>query len=501
MSNIPRIAIIEDDKELARDISLKLQAQGYKTLIANSFQEGLEILKNNTGVAIINIKLPDGNGIDLAYHIKLNYPDVHIIITGVELKLKQTQQLLEIGIKKLLIKPYDTLTFLEVIKTSFQDYMTKQTKRQGELQLEKSRIEYRKLQELIKYNAYHDRLTGLYNRTYFEEELKRINTKRNYPISIISIDVNHLKIINDTWGHSAGDEILRYFGDSIKNCVRQDDVVARIGGDEFVILLKQTNQIRTEEIIKKLKIECKKCKDYSLDRSEKININYAIGSVTITEFDKESLNKYISRADEEMYRDKMDKEGTAQKEFINSLIEVMKQKDIGTQIHHDRLVRLGAKFAKRLHLSLREVRDLHYTIKFHDIGKIGVPDRILHKKEPLTKKEWEKLKTHPILGYNILKGVRQFSHIADYILRHHEKWDGTGYPDGLEGENIPSLSRITAILDSYDTMTHKRLHDGDPKTKEQAMEELEKERGKQFDPELVDVFLQILREKGTKKEK
>jgi len=494
MNNIPKIAIIEDDKELAKAISINLQAQGYKTLIANSFQEGLKIFKeNNIGVVIIDIELPDGNGVDLAYYIKLNYPDTCIIvITGLILTLKQTQQLLEIGIKKLLIKPYDTLTFLEVIKTSFQEYMARQTKRQIKLQLQKSRIEHRKLQEQIKYNAYHDSLTELYNRTYFEEELRRINTKRNYPISIISIDVNHLKIINDTWGHPAGDKILRYFGKSMRNCVRQDDVVARIGGDEFSILLKQTDRSRAEEIIKKLN---RKCKSYSLE-VKKININYAIGSITITEFKKEDLNRYISKADEEMYKDKMDKEGTAQKEFINSLIEVMKQKDMGTQIHHNRLIKLGAKFAKRLHLSLQEIRDLHYTIKFHDIGKIGIPDRILHKKEPLTEKEWKKLKTHPILGYNILKGVRQFSHIADYILRHHERWDGTGYPDGLRGQNIPLLSRITAILDSYDTMIHKRPYNGNPKTKEQAIEELEREKGKQFDPELVDIFLQVLREKS-----
>jgi len=498
MSNVPKIAIIEDNKELAEVISIRLQAQGYKTLFANSFHEGLEILKNNIGVAIIDIKLPDGNGIDLAYHIKLNYPDISIIIlTGIVLKLKETQQLLEIGIKKLLIKPYDTLTFLEVIRTSFQDYMAIQIKREGELQLEESRIKYRKLQEMIKYNAYHDHLTRLYNRTYFEEELKRINTKRNYPISIISIDINHLKIVNDTWGHQVGDKILRYFGSIMKNCVRQDDVVARIGGDEFSILLKQTDRNRAEEIINKLN---RKCKSYPLE-GKKINIDYSIGLITITEFKKENLYRYIAKADEEMYRDKMDKEGTAQKEFINSLIEVMKQKDIGTQIHHDRLIRLGEKFAKKLHLSLKEIRDLHYTIKFHDIGKIGIPDRILHKKEQLTQKEWEKLKTHPILGYNILKGVRQFSHIADYILRHHEKWDGTGYPDGLKGENIPAISRITAILDSYDTMTHKRPYNGNPKTKEQAIEELEKEKGKQFDPKLVDIFLQILREKETKKKK
>jgi len=497
MKNIPKIAIIEDDKELAKAISIQLQAQGYKTLVANSFQGGLEILKkNNIGVAIIDIGLPSINGIDLAYYVKLNYPDICIIIiTGLNLTLKQTQQLLEVGIKKLLIRPYDTLTFLEVIKTSFQDYMTLQTKRQVEFQLEKSRIEYRKLQDQIKYNTYHDQLTGLYNRIYFEEELKRINTQRNYPISIISIDVNHLKIINDTWGHSAGDGILQYFGDSMKNCVRQDDVVARIGGDEFVILLKQTSQIRVEEIIEKLKIECKKCKTYSLGKSEKVDISYAIGFVTITKFEKEDLDKHISKADEEMYKDKMNKEGTAQKEFIDSLVEVTRQKDIGTQKHHNRLIRLGARFAKKLHLSLQEIRDLHYTIKFHDIGKIGIPDKILHKKEPLTQKEWEKLKTHPILGYNILRGVRQFSHIADYILRHHEKWDGTGYPDGLKGENIPTISRITTLLDSYDTMIHKRSYNGDPKTKEQAIEELKKQKGKQFDPELVDIFLQILQEK------
>jgi len=372
--------------------------------------------------------------------------------------------------------------------------MEMETKQQVKLQLQKSRTEYRKLQRQIKYNAYHDKLTKLYNRTYFEEELKRINTKRNYPISIISIDVNHLKIINDTWGHLAGDKILQYFGDIMKSCVRQDDVVARIGGDEFSILLKQTDRSRAEEIIKKLD---RKCNSYFI-AGEKININYSIGFVTISEFKKEELNKYISQADEEMYKDKMDKEGTTQKEFIDSLIEVIKQKDMGTQIHHSRLIKLGVKFAKRLHLSLQEVRDLHYTIKFHDIGKIGIPDRILHKKEHLTEKEWKKMKTHPILGYNILKGVRQFSHIADYILRHHEKWDGTGYPDGLKGKNIPFISRITAIIDSYDTMTHKRPYNGSPKTKEEAIVELERCKGTQFDPDLIDKFIEMLKEEQNK---
>lgn len=347
----------------------------------------------------------------------------------------------------------------------------------------------RLLESKVKYDAYHDSLTEVYNRYYFEEDLKRINIKRNYPISIILIDVNHLKIVNDTFGHQAGDNLLKFIADKLKKSVRKDDMVARIGGDEFIILLKKTNKNRVEILEKKLK---RISRFKNIDNLGKISIktSCAIGCITLNHFISD-IHSLIPRTDEEMYRDKVETRGTTEKEFINSLIEIMRQKDFHTQAHERRMKELAVKIGKKFHLSSGELKDLILSTMLHDIGKVGVPDKILKKKNHLTKKEWKKMKMHSVFGYNILKGLLPFMRIANYILYHHERWDGGGYPKGLRENEIPLISRIIAIVDSYDAIIHKRPY-SKAKDGKWAIKELKRERGKQFDPKVVDIFLQIL---------
>ncbi len=343
-------------------------------------------------------------------------------------------------------------------------------------------------QKLLEFNAYHDPLTNLYNRTYFIEELQRINNLRNYPLSIIVVDINNLKLVNDISGHNAGDALIKAVANGMKELVRQDDMIARVGGDEFIILLKNMDEKTVEDLSKRLKQAC----SIRLPVQTKVNTDISIGHTTLTKF-TESLSDAINLADEYMYQDKLESRGTIQKELVDSLIEMMRQKDFHTQEHEKRTSHIAEKLGTKAGLKNGDLKNLKWTCLFHDIGKISIPDKILHKKSKLTKGEWEYMKQHTIMGFNILKGLRNFSPIANYVLYHHENWDGTGYNKNLKGDKIPLISRIIRIVDTFDAICHDRPYKKG-KAQSTAWKEIERNSGIQFDPNLVKLFKEVLDE-------
>lgn len=345
--------------------------------------------------------------------------------------------------------------------------------------------ERKKMEERLSYMSFHDSLTDLYNRAYFEEELKRLDTKRQLPLSVIVGDINGLKLINDAFGHKEGDEILRSCASVLRSCCRAEDIVARWGGDEFSMILPRTSEEVALSIVKRIKEKS--------DRASggKIPLSISLGIATKSK-SHQDFTKIMKRAEDDMYRNKLVETKSIISSIIASLERTLFEKSIKTEKHTKRIKEMALRLGKSIKLSPGEIDELSLLSTIHDIGKVAILDVILNKKENLSKREWETIKRHPEIGYRIAVSSNQLSSIAEYILTVHEWWNGNGYPQGLKGENIPVLSRIIAIVDAYEVMITGRPYK-EAISKEEAIAELEKCSGTQFDPDLVKRFIEILK--------
>jgi len=351
-------------------------------------------------------------------------------------------------------------------------------------------IERKNSEEKIKHLSFHDSLTGLYNRAYFEEELERYNFPRYYPLSIVILDVNGLKVINDTFGHSEGDRLLKHLSQVLTSVSRQGDILARIGGDEFAILLPSTTSEEAHSFCDRIKQACQKDKIKPIY----LRLNISLGHTT-QEGEYKDTNTLLKEADKKMYQDKLFNGKSREKHFLEAFRIILAERDPHTHLHAQRLQDLALSLGKKVGLSEYQLGNLKLLALLHDIGKIGIPDSILFKTYILTPSEWKKMREHSRIGYRMAKNIPDFAPIAQEILYHHEYWDGTGYPDGLKGEKIPLLSRIISIVDAYDVMQSRRPYKG-PISKTEALKEIKRCAGTQFDPQLVEMFLKI--ENGKK---
>lgn len=338
--------------------------------------------------------------------------------------------------------------------------------------------------------AYHDKLTGIYNRTFLEEEIKRYERIREYPISIIYMDLNNLKLINDTLGHTYGDLLLINASRVISKTLRPSDIFARIGGDEFLIFLPSTDKNACNAVIDRIRnaIEL-----YNIEADKKdFLLSISIGSYTQDEYDGEIKNT-IKKAEANMYRDKLLNSHLLKKQTLETLLITLGEKDFITKGHVERVKKICLDMARKLNLSDIEKHELSLFAEVHDIGKIAIPDNIIFKNTYLNNEEWELIKSHSEIGYNIALNNPSIACVAEYILKHHERFDGRGYPLGIKGKEIPLYCRILSIADAYDAMTSIRPYNK-LKTKDEALKELKNCSGKQFDPDLVDLFIEIMEE-------
>ncbi len=335
--------------------------------------------------------------------------------------------------------------------------------------------------------TYYDSLTGLYNRRFFEEEMKRLDTTRNLPFSILVADLNGLKIINDSYGHDKGDQILKKAAQILKESLREEDILARQGGDEFAVLLPNTTKEVSERIEKRIKEKSKKS-SYDL-----IPISIALGRATKVK-KEQNLTEILKKADDKMYKNKLSESRSSKSNIVQGLINILNSKSNETKEHSLRMTKLAFEFGQKLDLSNSEQNRLSVLATLHDIGKTNINEKILKKKGSLDDQEWENIKKHSEYGYKIAKSSEEFAEVAEDILAHHEHWDGSGYPNNLRGEEITYLARIIAIIDAYDVMTNHRSY-SKAISKAEALKEIKRCAGSQFDPELAKVFREMMKEK------
>jgi diguanylate cyclase (GGDEF)-like protein/PAS domain S-box-containing protein len=344
--------------------------------------------------------------------------------------------------------------------------------------------ERKKFEAELIFNSFHDRLTGLYNRYYLEEEMVRLNTERQLPLAVIMADLNGLKLVNDSYGHDTGDKMLIAAANIIRKSCREEDVIARWGGDEFVVLLPQTAPDEARLICKRITESCQNSVVGG------IPLSIALGVANKT-FVAKDLVETLREAEDEMYKQKLTESRSTKSAMVTSLLNALAEKSFETEEHTRGMQKIAQKIGVNLNLTDSELHRLELLVTLHDIGKINISENILTKKSSLTDDEWEAIKKHPETGYRIAMATGEFSHVTEDILAYHERWDGGGYPQGLQGKAIPLLARITAIADAYEVMSNGRPYKK-AMSKNDIIDEYKKCAGTHFDPELVEILLSVM---------
>lgn len=346
-----------------------------------------------------------------------------------------------------------------------------------------SDIGLRKSQERkLIHQSSHDDLTGLYNRRYFGEYMMTLDREPTEPVSLILADVNGLKMANDAWGVEAGDTLLRILADIFQEECGEEHVVARVGGDDFAAVLPGVPGGRAEEIVRSIKTRCREIRWGDIPLS--VSFGWAEKRTP-----SERLGETLKMADMFMNRHKLTEATSARGETIQAIINTLHEKNKREEEHSQRVSILSRALGEALNLDERQLRELKTMGLLHDIGKIAIDETILNKSDPLTPEEFEQIRRHPEIGYRILSSVNDMAEMAEYVLAHHERWDGSGYPKGLRGVEIPFLARIIGVVDAYDAMTRDRAY-RKAMPEEVALKELRDNAGIQFDPDIVKVFLE-----------
>ncbi len=341
----------------------------------------------------------------------------------------------------------------------------------------------------IQHMSDHDFLTGLYSRKYFEQARRSLDASGCLPLSIVIADINGIRMLNNAFGYEQVDKVIAQVAKILKNCCREGDLPARTGGDEFSILLPNTNQEESYQIAQKMKLACESADFSSLGESVHISLSFGCGTKAIPE---DSIDSIEREAEENLHKNKILEQKSYHNAMLSSIMATMNARSQETEEHAQRLVTLSRMIGSYLALPQKSMDDLQLFAMLHDIGKIGIDDRILNKPGKLSEEEWAIMKKHPEIGYRIAISLPELSSIAELILTHHERYDGNGYPKGIMGEEIPLLSRILAVTDAYDAMTEERVY-RTKRSKEEAMEEIMNNSGTQFDPAIVEIFAQCMR--------
>lgn len=354
--------------------------------------------------------------------------------------------------------------------------------------ISKDITDLKKTEEKLKYLSLHDPLTGLYNRAYFEEEMHRIDSSRYELVGIIVCDIDGLKLINDTLGHNKGDQLLITASKVIRKSFREGDVVARVGGDEFAILLPNSPRAKVENI-------CQRIKHAVVTYNRKnalLPLSIATG-FAIRNNPNQSMAELYREADNNMYKEKLYSSQNARNVIVKNLINTVEVKGALNKESFENFQKHVLILARAAGVTKKRIKDLVLLAQFHDIGNISVHKNILHKPGRLTSEEFVEIQKHSDVGHRIAQSAPDLAHISDYILKHHEWWNGNGYPLGLKGNEIPLESRIVAIVDAFTSMTGGRPH-RPAISKNEALAELKKCAGTQFDPSLVKKFIEAVLE-------
>jgi diguanylate cyclase (GGDEF)-like protein/putative nucleotidyltransferase with HDIG domain len=325
-------------------------------------------------------------------------------------------------------------------------------------------------------------LTKLSNRRFYEEELEKIDTADNLPLTLVMVDVNGLKLTNDAFGHNSGDELLLKTANVLSKVCKNYGTIARIGGDEFVLILPDCSHDKAVRIITSIN------QAIAAEKTERIILSISMG-FAVKNSVSEDISDVFRKAEDNMYKNKLYESSNMRNRTIDIIMKTLYEKNNREMLHSQRVSELCESIAVQMNFDEDDLHQMRLAGLMHDIGKIGIDESILKKPGKLNSTEWNEIYRHSEIGYRILSSVNEFSEIAEYVLAHHEKWDGSGYPKGLRGTEIPLKSRIIAIADSYDAMTTECIYNRSLSPSE-AVKEIIRCSSTQFDANIAQIFVE-----------
>lgn len=331
-----------------------------------------------------------------------------------------------------------------------------------------------------------DMLTRLYSKDSFYSETDKVLSQGIYPVTVVVCNANGIGLVNDVFGWRRGNELLRQAADLLRENLPANAILARMEDGDMAAALTEAEQEYAVRLFEKIKEQYREANDTG------INTDMEYGIAVIRDETK-SVEEAVREAAESMRTKKMMNQSSQKSSLLDSLTQTLTESDYETEEHVERTREMAIRLGQALHLADGELGKLALLAVLHDIGKIAIPHSILLKPGKLTEAEWEIMKTHTEKGYRIANASKELKPIGEYILHHHERWDGGGYPGGLAGEEIPLLSRIITVVDSHDVMVHDRPYHK-AMNEEDAKRELLRCAGTQFDPKLVEVFLSVIGE-------
>lgn len=335
----------------------------------------------------------------------------------------------------------------------------------------------------ITFLSYHDQLTKLKNRRYYYEEVEQLRGSEE-EIIVVYFDINSLKIMNDVFGHDTGDKLLCKVSALILHHFSKHTDISRIGGDEIVALIKGLKLTEVEQIVEAF------LADVALLKIEDITASVSVGIASAKS--GKHLDRALLYAEEAMYQNKLKDSLRHRSDIVDSVFSRLNAAYPELRVNYEKVSELALKLGKKLGFSKYELQMLDKIALLRDLGKISIRRSILLKPAKLTEFEYGIVKKHPEVGYRMLSGTKLYSEIAHDILTHHEHFDGSGYPRGLKGEEIPIRARVILPVIAYVSITSERPY-RKAATHEDAVRELTNQKGKMFDPVIIDALLNVLK--------
>jgi two-component system, cell cycle response regulator len=322
-----------------------------------------------------------------------------------------------------------------------------------------------------------DPLTGLANRRQLMEDLAQLTEAGSDPRVFALFDLDGFKAYNDSFGHPAGDSLLAELAERLQIAVAPDGSAYRLGGDEFCVVAPRTHHVR-DPIATASAALCA--------HGDGFTIGSSCGVVFLPQ-EADDPGAALRLTDRRMYAAKSRRPRSAERQMRNVLLRVLREREPELDRHLRSVAQLSIELGHTIHLNAEQLDEVARAAELHDIGKIAVPDAVLHKQAPLNAREWRIMRNHPLIGERILSSAPAMTPVAKLVRATHERWDGGGYPDGLAEEEIPLGSRLIAVCDAFVAMTEPRPW-RTPLTFEAAASELQRCAGMQFDPGLVAAF-------------
>ena len=513
------ILIVDDNSKMLETLQDILGEEGYAVTIADNIALAREnIEKKFYHLALVDLKLDHGSGLNLLSAIRKKNTETMVIIFTAYASLETTILAMQEGAFSYLQKPLNMEELKIVIKKALKTQ---------ELSLENKNLIAR-----LKDLSLKDSLTGLHNYRYLMERIvsEFMRAKRYIlQLSLIMLDIDYFKSINEVYGHHYGDSMLKEFSAYLKNCARTNDIVVRYGGEEFVILMPDTSKEGTVNFGNRL---LEKCKEHIFDRQDKrIKLKISIGVANFPEDGGNSTTELLDAADNALRQakerggnqlfpyqsvsgkeikdiikdggrlniDKLKERLHRMKNRTNQILlesiyafaKAVEARDHYTGRHSESMVSIVTEIGRKMRLPAHEIENLQHAAMLHDLGKIGISDKILHKRKKLSRLEYEKIKRHPQIGAEIIRDIHILKEVLPMILYHHERYDGLGYSIGAKGKDIPLGARIVAIADVYQAMVSDRPY-RKAYSKKEALGIIREGTGTQFDPAIVDTFLEIM---------